>query len=230
MRSILRQALAAGLFVMMSVPPAATAHSLDDLQAQLGENEQYFEPRNEPAPDFSLQDAAGNTVRLKDLRSQVVVLNFVYTQCPDVCPLHAETIARVQKMVNITPMKDRVTFVTVTTDPVRDTPDILRGYGDDHGLDPANWRFLTSGPERPEQTRKLAEAFGHKFKVTEDGLQLHGIVTHVIDQNGVWRGNFHGLAFQPVNLVSFVNALTNDRDLHDKPADPSWWTTFRSLF
>uniref|UniRef100_UPI0013D81A57 SCO family protein n=2 Tax=Pseudomonadota TaxID=1224 RepID=UPI0013D81A57 len=73
-----------------------------------------------------------------------VVLHFIYTSCPDVCPLHAEKIAEIQKMVNSTPMKDQVVFTSITTDPSKDTPDVLKAYGPAHGLDPVNWLFLTT--------------------------------------------------------------------------------------
>src|SRR3546814_6622049 len=95
---------------------------------------------------------------------------------------------------------DQVQFVTITTDPVNDTPEVLKAYGPAHGLDPTNWVFLTSGPGRPEVTRELVESFGHRFAVTENGLQVHSVVTHVIDKKGRWRANFHGLKFEPTSL------------------------------
>jgi len=232
MQAVLRAVLAVAILSVVAVPFPAAAHSLEELQANLGRSEQYFEKKNEPAPSFTLQDADGKPVRLEDFRGKVVVLNFVFVSCTDVCPVHAEEIAKAQAMVNITPMRERVAFVTVTTDPKRDTPDILRSYAGDHGLDLANWQVLTSGPnESEDKTRKLAEAFGHKFKPTDDGMQLHGVVTHVIDQDGVWRGNFHGLNFQTLSLVTFVNALTNKMVPHEhEEAQGSWWEGIRSLF
>src|SRR3546814_17184096 len=66
-------------------------------------------------------------------------------------------------------------------------------------LDPANWVFLTAGPDQGEDTtRKLVEAYGHRFMITEDGLQVHGVVTHVVDRGGRWSANFHGLKFDHV--------------------------------
>ncbi|TIW17540.1 MAG: SCO family protein, partial [Mesorhizobium sp.] len=154
----------------------------------------------------------------------------IYTSCPDVCPLHAEKIAEVQTMVNSTPMKDRVVFISITTDPRKDTPDALKAYGPTHGLDPANWLFLTTAPDQPEDTiRKLAEAFGHKFTLTNDGYQMHGIVTHVIDREGRWRANFHGLNFQPINLVTFVNALTNNIERPHHEQDEGWLAKLKNL-
>ena len=206
------------------------AHSLEELQGQLGDREKYFQPIGKEAPSFALEDAAGRAVALEDLHGKVVVLHFVYTSCPDVCPLHAERIAEIQEMVNQTPMRELVQFVTITTDPAHDTPEVMRDYGPAHGLDPANWMFLTSGPERPEDTtRKLAERFGHAFTEAEDRYQIHGVVTHVIDREGRWQANFHGLEFEPINLVLYVNALTHEHGKEGHPEE-SWWDKIRNLF
>lgn len=195
----------------------------------LGDKEKYFQPIDKEAPEFVLQDADGRQVRLSDLQGKVVVLHFIYAGCPDVCPLHAELIAKIQDMVNQTPMRDRVQFITVTTDPKNDTPDVLRDYGPAHGLEAGNWAFLTTTPDQPEDvTRKLAESFGHSFTVTEDGYQVHSVVTHVIDEQGRWRANFHGLRFDPTNLVLFINGLTNSNVPHGHP-EPSFWDEVRGL-
>jgi protein SCO1/2 len=228
MRSL--KPIALSLAVLAASPSNAAAHSLDELEAQLGDREQYFQPIDREAPPFTLEDAEGRAVSLEDLRGKVVVLNFVYTSCPDVCPLHAERIAEIQGMVNQTPMRELVQFVTITTDPANDTPEVLRKYGPAHSLDWVNWLFLTSGPNRPEDaTRKLAERFGHEFTRTEGGYQIHGVVTHVIDREGRWQANFHGLKFDPTNLIVYVNALTNAHGSEGHPA-PRWWEQIRSLF
>lgn len=208
---------------MLALKPAA-AHSLKDMETLLGDKEKYFQSVDKAAPDFALQDASGKPIRLADLRGKVIVLHFIYASCPDVCPLHADRIAEIQSMINQTPMKEQVQFVTITSDPKNDTPDVLRAYGEQHGLDPANWIFLTTGAERPEDaTRKLAERFGHKFIKQEDGSQVHGIVTHVIDKEGRWRANFHGLKFEPTNLVMFINALTNaEQESHGHGQQSTW--------
>lgn len=219
---------AAGLLML---PAVAAAHSLDEVETMLGDKEKYFQQIDKPVPDFTLQTADGRTVTPADLRGQVVVLNFIYTSCPDVCPLHSEKIAEVQGMINDTPMKDLVSFVTVTTDPTNDTAEVMRGYGPAHGLDPVNWLFLRKLQSQPEDaTRRLAEAFGHGFAETNEGLQIHGIVTHVIDADGRWRANFHGLKFQSVNLLTFVNALTNGSVPEHGHGSGSWWDTVADLF
>lgn len=223
-------AFALGLILFTAAVTPATAHSLKGLKAQLYDREKYFQSLDKEAPDFMLRNADGKTVELADLRGKVVVLHFIYTNCPDVCPLHAEKLAEVQEMVNGTPMMELVRFITITTDPRNDTPEIMRKYGPARGLDPVNWTFLTSGPDRLAATRQLVEKFGHKFTKAGDGYQVHGVVTHVIDREGKWRANFHGLKFQSTNLVLFINALTNDSHGENKQRKPSLWEKLRKMF
>ncbi len=217
--------------LLIAAISTAGAHSLKELESQLGDREKYFQPIDKQASSFELKDASGRPVGLSDFQNKVVVLLFIYTNCPDVCPLHAERIAEIQEMINRTPMKEHVQFISVTTDPKNDTADVMHGYGPIHGLDPVNWVFLTGGPEKPEDTtRKLAERYGHKFTMIDYRYQLHGVVTHVIARDSRWRANFHGLKFEPTNLILFINALVND--VHDarEHGERSFWDRVRELF
>lgn len=216
---------------LLALPLGTTAaHSLDELEQELSGRERYFQPIDQPAPSFALKDAEDRPVQLTDFAGKVVVLHFIYASCTDVCPVHADLIARIQEMVNATPMRDRVEFLSITTDPVRDTPEVLRAFGPAHGLDAHNWTFLTSGPEGPDATRALVEQFGHRFDVLPSSVQIHGVVTHVIDREGRWRANFHGLQFDPTNLVVFVNALVNDVHQARERRHDTLWERLKQLF
>lgn len=205
----------------LAAPRPAGAHPVKDLERRLHDRELYFEPvQARPAPEFALQNAEGRPVRLADLRGRAVVLHFVYANCPDVCPLNADLIARGQEAVNRTPMRERVRFITVTTDPERDTPDVMRGFGAAHGLDRANWTFPTSGAGRPEEGRRFAAAHGLVFVPMPEGMQMHAVVTHVIDREGRLRAKFHGLDFDPANLVRYVDALAQDDRAEARGAPP----------
>lgn len=197
----------ATLLVFLSVVPA-NAHTIEELEKLLGKQEFYVEIANRPAPDFALQDAAGRQVRLGDFRGKVVILNFIYAACKEACPLQSDVIALIQRTVNGGPLRDKVQFMTITTDPERDTAEILASYGQVHFLDQVNWVFLTSGPGKPTETRELGERYGLKFTRTADGDFVHGVVTHVIDQSGVLRARFHSLKFDPANLVAYVSGLS----------------------
>ena len=201
--------MALGLSLALLATPAA-AHSLKGLEDALFKRERYVEIVNRPAPDFTLEDADGRPVRLANFKGRVVVLYFIYASCPDVCPLHSAAIAGIQRAINPTPMKDLIQFIAVTTDPVRDTPAVMRSYGATHGLDDANWKFLTSSTDKPDATRKIAELYGLKFTPGDGGHLMHGVVTHLIDKSGNLRARYHGLKFNPTNMIVHINALTND--------------------
>lgn len=79
-------AIGLGAVLALSSAAPAPAHSLKSLEEQLHKREKYFQAFNKEAPVFALRDAAGRTNSSSDLRGKVVVLNFVYTNCPDVCP------------------------------------------------------------------------------------------------------------------------------------------------
>jgi len=211
--------------------PAMAHHPGADLDKVMGSKEQFFQAIDSPAPPFELADADGKIVRLSDFADKIVVLNFIFAGCTDVCPLHSALIADVQSKINVTPMRDMVQFITVTTDPEADTPDVRRRHGETHGLDTRNWMFLTRRPGDPEDaTRALSETYNVKFEPLDGGQQMHGVVTHVIDRGGRFAAKFHGLRFEPLNLVLYINGLTNASVRPVKPGEPDWWEKLKGLF
>lgn len=212
--SLLKLFALVSLLVGASTMPTES-HSLEELEKQLLNRESYVEIVNRVAPPFQLSDTRGQLVHLNDYRGKVVVLTFIFATCTDACPLHTQKVIEIQKMINATPMKGLVEFVGITTDPVQDTPELLKDYIDNQGIDSANWKLLTSGSEQPLATRTLAEQYGLKFTPTSDGQQVHGVVTHLIDKEGRLRARYHGLKFENVNFVLQANALVNDFDKHD---------------
>ena len=104
-----------------------------------------------PAPDFTLADHRGQTVRLSDFRGKAVVLTFIYTSCPDVCPIIAENLRVAYKLLP-EPARDRVALVAVTLDPARDTREALQEFTAVHRLtDNPNWFALRGDPSTLQQ-------------------------------------------------------------------------------
>ena len=226
-----RDLLAAFLVVSFLTTDALAHHPGENIDEVMGEKERFFQPIDQLAPPFELADADGNPVRLSDFSDKIVILNFIFATCTDICPVHSEVIADVQSKINITPMKDMVQFISVTTDPGSDMPDVLRSYGQAHGLDPFNWTFLTGLPGSPgDATRKLADTYKVEFEPLDGGQQMHGVVTHVIDRGGRFAAKFHGLQFDPMNLVLYINGLSNAPAHLSKSTETGWWSSIRSLF
>lgn len=78
------------------------------------------------AYDFSLPDQDGRIVSLSSFRGKVVALTFLYSHCPDVCPLIAERLHQTYQQLGQT--AGRVAFVAVSVDPNGDTPEAVRTF------------------------------------------------------------------------------------------------------
>ena len=76
---------------------ALADHPGAGLDAVMAKRERYFEAIDRPVPTFVLQDTQGVLLSPREFEGKVVMLQFIYTHCPDVCPLHAEKIAEIQE-------------------------------------------------------------------------------------------------------------------------------------
>ncbi|MDX6555273.1 MAG: hypothetical protein QOD86_1468 [Miltoncostaeaceae bacterium] len=84
-----------------------------------------IDPR-QPAPPLRLQDVDGGTVDLKDMVGKPTLVSFVYSQCPDTCPLTLAALNTVRR--NLGPKADDFSIVLVSTDPTGDTPKNVRDF------------------------------------------------------------------------------------------------------
>ncbi|MBI4212991.1 MAG: SCO family protein [Chloroflexi bacterium] len=101
------------------------------------------------APAFALVDQAERPASSAEFRGKVVVANFIYTSCTDICPLLSVRMQALQdrlRQENL--LGTEVQLLSFTVDPTRDTPVVLRAYAERHGADPSAWRFLTGSQEQ----------------------------------------------------------------------------------
>jgi len=103
------------------------------------------------APDFTLTDQFEHDQRFGNFRGRPIALTFVYTNCPDVCPLIAANMhAAYQRLGDDA---QRVALVAVTVDPERDNVAQIRRFSVQHGL-LDEWLFLTSSRAQLEAVWK----------------------------------------------------------------------------
>ena len=94
-------------------------------------------------PAFSLTDQTGHRFGTDDLRGKVWVADFIFTACPEACPLMSQKMADVMRRAR--QLGPDFHLVSMTVDPDRDTPARLAEYGARYGAHPQKWSFLT-GP------------------------------------------------------------------------------------
>lgn len=143
------------------------------------------------APGFALTSQDGKKVRLEDFRGRVVAVAFIYASCPDVCPLLTDKMARVQDALG-SKFGTEVAFVSITTDPERDTPAVLKGYAQAFEADFAGWSFLTGSPAA---VREVAKRYGVAVAPAADGQVDHTLLTTLIDRRGIMRVQYLGYRF-----------------------------------
>jgi protein SCO1/2 len=99
------------------------------------------------APAFTLTDQLERPVSSDMFRGKVVVADFIYTSCTDICPLLSTQMQALQERLRQESLLgSHVQLLSFSVDPARDTPAVLRTYAERHKADPDAWRFLT-GPE-----------------------------------------------------------------------------------
>ena len=93
--------------------------------------------------DTPLQDQNGNTLRFYSdtLKDRVVLLYVIFTSCNDACPLITRKLKEVREVLG--DKADGITFISLTSDPLRDTPAVLKAYTLKQGVDGPHWFFLT---------------------------------------------------------------------------------------
>ncbi|WGK92725.1 MULTISPECIES: SCO family protein [Pseudomonas] len=93
--------------------------------------------------DTPLQDQNGETLRFYSdaLHNRVVLLNVIFTSCTDACPLITRKLKEVRELLG--DKADGITFISLTSDPLRDTPAVLKAYTLKQGVNGPHWLFLT---------------------------------------------------------------------------------------
>lgn len=79
------------------------------------------------------------------LKGKVVLVSFIYTNCTEVCPILMPNLVRIQELLGDGSGRD-VSLISISVDPVDDTPDVLKKYGEKYGAKDG-WMFLTGKKE-----------------------------------------------------------------------------------
>jgi protein SCO1 len=163
------------------------------------------------AYDFQLPDQDGRAFSLAAQRGKVVALTFLYTHCPDYCPLIADQLGTVH--AQLAGLGDRVAFVAVSVDPSGDTPEAVRAFLAGHHVA----GVLTYVRGTAEQLRPV---WAHYFVAADAGgptatapgrpasapIIGHTTIVYVIDPQGQVRV-FLPANFDPKDLVTDMRLL-----------------------
>ena len=129
-----------------------------------------------------LQTYEGRDFSFNEMPPKVRLIEFMYTQCPDICPNTTHTMRQLQnELIEQGVFEDKVEFVTVTFDPTNDTEEVLSNYAESFEMNKTDgWHLLTG---TKEDIRELANTFEFQFRNPGTGEFVHTSATYLLDEN-----------------------------------------------
>jgi cytochrome oxidase Cu insertion factor (SCO1/SenC/PrrC family) len=158
--------------------------------------------------DLRLRDQDDRPFDLTAVRGKVVLLNFVFTGCAATCPTQTRELAALQEALPTSLRRD-VRFVSVSVDPLGDTPAALRAYGRSAGADFSSWTFATG---RPQDIERL----GERLRLFRDGAVAGRPEDHT---TALWLLDGDGRLMQryvDVDRPRLIQDLRQVRDLAER--------------
>lgn len=202
------------LAALLAAQPSFADHPGERIDEVMIERETAFEVIDRSStPDLNVEEPGGGVLRLGVLHDQIIVLSFVPQNCDSPCANQQTVLAGVQEQVNVSPMKQMVTFVTVHDADV--SIEVL--------WDEANWR-----PVIPSDDELTATAADHFAALSSRGPDAP--MVHVIDRNGRHAAIFHGSDFSKTNLTLYISQLINNAHAPKPHSENGWWEWLTDWF
>ena len=167
-------------------------------------------------PDFSLVERSGRQATLSDLQGKIWIADFIYTNCPDTCPIQSAQMKEIQ--AEFIAEKD-LRLVSITVDPERDTPKILSEYAHRFGADSERWLFLTGEKEAiyrlaQEGFRLGAVEIPHEKRPASGATHTHSQRFVLVDRKAQIRGYYPATdAEAMMRLRRDLKKLLQDKDI-----------------
>jgi len=155
------------------------------------------------APNFTLTDQNGKQVSLSQFKGHPVVLTFLYTHCPDQCPLTAEHLH--SSMLTLGSDASKIGVIAVSTDPKGDTQEAVQKFTLQHNMQ-GYWHYLIG-------TQSTLSPVWTSYGVYVQGQQQsvdHTLATYIIDKQGRERAFFGGNNFTPDQVTTDLKILLKE--------------------
>ncbi len=157
----------------------------------------------EQVPDVTFVDQEGRERTFSSFAGSTLVVTFIYTRCPmpTFCPLLDRHFVEMQKQLETDATLANVHLVTISFDPVTDTPPVLKAHAETLGANPARWTFLTG--DRDEVDR-FAMRFG--VSLIREGIDAreitHNLRTAIVSPQGRLVKAYTGNEWTPDEVVA----------------------------
>jgi len=157
------------------------------------------------------QDSA-NVTFPEVIKGHITVMGFIYTHCPDICPLTTNNMYLTEKKLKEQGIDD-VKFVELSFDPDRDIPSVLKEFANIRGISFKNWMLLTGEKSIVEDLCKRFDVRAIKTdeEFNENGepsySMMHTDRISLIDENGILRKNYKGSTLNFDEIIKDIKTL-----------------------
>ncbi len=165
---------------------------VDGIDTVEEDGETYYDSIYHKVADITLTNQLGEEVSVnKDLSDKIVVVNFMFTTCPTICPKLTGNITMLQKAFKKN--DTTVHLVSVTVDPETDSFQALRSYSEQYNVDHDHWWFLTGDRDKIYNyaRNELRVVMGKGGEGVEDFIHTQKLV--LLDKERHIRGYYDGL-------------------------------------
>jgi protein SCO1 len=140
----------------------------------------YRQSKMEFPKDVTLETYKGEAYSFKNMEPRVRLVEFMYTQCPDVCPNTTFQMKQLRdELVKKGVFGSKVEFLTITFDPVRDTKEVLQKYADTFEMEKTDGWYLLRGEK--QDIKKLADNFNFQYRDPGTGQYVHTSATYLLN-------------------------------------------------
>jgi protein SCO1/2 len=191
------------IFVLLSVLLLLSVSCKDDLPLDKDLSKKSYELINQNGEEVLFPE---------DILGNITVMGFIYTHCPDICPMTTHNMYLTQKKLQESGINN-VKFVALSFDPERDTPEVLTKFAEIRELDFNSWTLLTgSKPVITDLTRRFdVKAIKTDETVDDEGnpeySMMHTDRISLIDSKGQLRKNYKGSTLNIEELVKDIKTL-----------------------
>ena len=167
-------------------------------------------PRIRALPSFVLQDQYGLSLHESDLRGRMVLINFTYTGCTELCTAQREALVKLRETLRADGrLGYELIFLTISFDPERDSGMVLQTYAAQLGAERNSWRFATGDPT--ELKALIGGELGIYYGLPDaDGSIEHEQQLLLIDGNGQLRARYDGQAIKQERLLRDIGMIQDE--------------------
>jgi protein SCO1/2 len=153
--------------------------------------------------DIALRDRSGRSVRLAGYRGKPLVISLIYTSCYHICPTTTKHLARVVEEARRALGDDSFRVLTIGFDTVHDTPDAMRMFAAQQGVDLSGWEFLSTDSA---SLQRLAANIDFLYVSSGAGFN-HLVQATLVDRDGKIVRQVYGMNFDMPLLVDPLKQL-----------------------